>query len=143
MNMLTSYGIHLQTYMFIDRIGSKSILMHRFRPVILWDYGVSRLVFISDLNLPLKPEVGLGFIIHIPNGPVRKVYGRVVWKESSTAAKAHQYGVLIDSADAEPVHMTKQINRKFGSGRATFPIFEYNGGLDHNMGRGEYFDVIT
>lgn len=143
MNMLTKYGIHLHTRMFIHQIENQTIFLHRSRPVILWEYELKRLVFISDLSLPLNAKLRLGFIIHDPHGPTREVYGTVMWKESSTSVKAYQYGVLIEPAAQELPSMTKHNNRNFPSGRGCDHNFECYYGSAQEKETGHYFDVTT
>ncbi|WP_212982387.1 hypothetical protein [Paenibacillus cineris] len=141
MNMLTAHGIHLQTYLYIHQVGNQTVFLHRTRPVILWEYEPSRMVIISDLDLPVVPELRLGFIIHVPNAPARQVYGTVAWKESSISFKAHQYGIRIESPQQEPERMTKHHNRPQRGGRAASTPYESPCDHDSFPGPGHHFDI--
>ena len=119
MNMLTAHGIHLQTYMYIHQVGDQTVFLHRTRPVILWEYEPSRMVIISDLDLP----------------------GPVAWKESSISFKAHQYGIRIESPQQEPERMTKHHNRPQRGGRAASTPYESPCDHDSFPGTGHHFDI--
>ncbi|MEC0369387.1 hypothetical protein [Paenibacillus chibensis] len=142
MNMLTTYGIHLQMYISIHQIGGTAVVLNRSRPVVLWDIESRMLVFISDLNFPLVPEIRLCFELISEGEPVCRVYGKLLWKEDSLT-DAKQYGVLLEPEEHGEVNMAKKITRSILGNR--FGSHKYDHYMDfmNDKGSGQVFDVMT
>ncbi|MBE9913340.1 hypothetical protein G8C92_04690 [Paenibacillus donghaensis] len=142
MNMLTTGGIHLQMYISIHQIGETSVKLNRFRPAILWELESRLLVFISDLDFPLVPEIRLGFDMMCQGEPVCRTSGKIVWKEESLT-DAKQYGVLLDPDPNWEVNMAKQITRTVVGGRVRLQKYDPYTEFISDKGSGQFFDVFT
>ncbi|MDR0268331.1 MAG: hypothetical protein LBJ26_09545 [Paenibacillus sp.] len=99
------------------------------------------LVFISDLDFPLVPEIHLCFDIACQGDLLCRTYGKLLWKEESFT-EAKQYGVLLDPDEYGEVNMAKQITRTAG-GRVQ--LHKYGLYMDFmcDQGSGQILDVFT
>jgi len=142
MNILTAYGIHLQMYISIHQIGETPVVLNRSRPVVLWEVDSRILVFISDLDFPLLPEIRLCFDIACEGKPICRTYGKLLWKEDSLS-DARLYGVLLDPDEHGEVNMAKQITRTVMGGRVRLQNYEHSMEFMDNKESGQIFDVST
>ncbi|MCJ8014402.1 hypothetical protein MUG84_22135 [Paenibacillus sp. KQZ6P-2] len=139
MNMLTAYGKPLQTYISIHQIGENAIFLNRSRPVVLWDLESQMLVFISDLNFPLLPEIRLCFDIECQGELLCRTYGKLLWKENSLT-EAIQYGVLLEPGE---VNIAKKITHTLMGGRIDDHKYDFHMDLMNDKGSGQIFDIFT
>lgn len=142
MNMLTAYGIHLQMYISIYQIGETSVVLNRSRPVVLWEIESRMLIFISDLNFPLVPEIRLCFDIICEGQPICRTYGKLLWKEDSLT-EAKQYGVLLEPEEHGEVNIAKKITRSVMGGRVSIQKYDFYMEFLNDKGSGQVFDVFT
>ncbi|MGN7358727.1 hypothetical protein ACTHPF_12090 [Paenibacillus sp. SAF-054] len=142
MNMLTAYGVQLQMYISIHQIGATSVVLNRSRPVVLWEVESRMLIFISDLNFPLVPEIRLCFDIVCEGKLLCRTYGKLLWKEDSLT-DAIQYGVLLEPEEHGEVNMAKKITRSVMGGRVGIQKYDFYMNLMNEKGSGQWLDMCT
>lgn len=142
MNILTSYGIHLQMDISIKQIGETLVALGRSRPAVLWEVESRTLVFISDLDFPLVPEIRLCFDIGYDGRPICRMHGKLLWKEDSLS-NAKLYGVLLDPDEHGQANMAKQITRTVTGGRVRQQQYDPYTDVMAGHESGRIFDVST
>lgn len=139
MNVTLNYGILLDMQMNIKRVGERWIDSN-YRHVLLLDLTPNHLVFISDLRIPIDPDIPitLGFELSSKEGAaIMQSIGTLRWKEKCKPDGYYQYGATLESTITRLYSLMTSSDKSFNRSRYqdSYEMYDAYSDIGHTLDR--------